>query len=211
MKVVNIQDYLSNTRTIGSYKLKVRLLKSGLMKHTCNRCHGEKWENEPIPLELHHIDGQKRNNTLTNLQLLCPNCHVFTNNYRGKNKIRTKKNIKLVTDEELMNSIKESYNRSEALVKLNLRASGGNYDRINRILNTNQLKFKEAQVTNIIYKEYKTRINWPDKDILIEKAKKQSILSIARELGVSDNAIRKRLKKLGIQVSLISPYSHNTF
>ena len=40
----------------------------------------------PIPLELHHIDGNNQNNNLTNLTLLCPNCHAMTDNYRGKNK-----------------------------------------------------------------------------------------------------------------------------
>lgn len=40
---------------------------------------------EPIPLETHHIDGIKTNNELNNLKLLCPNCHAFTDNYKGKN------------------------------------------------------------------------------------------------------------------------------
>ena len=38
-----------------------------------------------IPLELHHKDGNKFNNNLSNLELLCPNCHAFTNTYRTKN------------------------------------------------------------------------------------------------------------------------------
>ena len=37
-------------------------------------------------LELHHIDGNHSNNELSNLTLLCPNCHALTDNYRGKNK-----------------------------------------------------------------------------------------------------------------------------
>jgi predicted HNH restriction endonuclease len=45
----------------------------------------------PIPLELHHIDGDKTNNTLENFQLLCPNCHALTDSYRGKN-VKKKRN-----------------------------------------------------------------------------------------------------------------------
>jgi hypothetical protein len=50
--------------------------------HKCENCKNEKWLNEPITLELHHIDGDKTNNKRENLQLLCPNCHSFTKNWR---------------------------------------------------------------------------------------------------------------------------------
>lgn len=39
----------------------------------------------PIPLELHHVDGNRFNNAIQNLLLLCPNCHALTNNYRARN------------------------------------------------------------------------------------------------------------------------------
>ena len=39
---------------------------------------------EPIPLELHHINGIRNDLRIENLQILCPNCHSFTDNYRGK-------------------------------------------------------------------------------------------------------------------------------
>lgn len=33
---------------------------------------------------MHHIDGDNTNHTLENLQILCPNCHAQTENFRGK-------------------------------------------------------------------------------------------------------------------------------
>ena len=68
-----------------SNKLRQRLLKDGLKNNQCELCKIEEWLDKPIKLELHHIDGNKNNNSLNNIQLLCPNCHSYTENYRGKN------------------------------------------------------------------------------------------------------------------------------
>ena len=86
----DIQDYLSNSQTTTTWRLKNRLIKEGLLKNQCNSCVGVKWFDKPMPLELHHKDGDKLNNSLDNLELLCPNCHTLTTNYRGKNQKRAK-------------------------------------------------------------------------------------------------------------------------
>ena len=39
-----------------------------------------------LPLEIHHKDGNYKHNTLDNLQVLCPNCHSLTDNYKSMNK-----------------------------------------------------------------------------------------------------------------------------
>lgn len=39
-----------------------------------------------VPIEVEHIDGDWRNNRLSNLTLLCPNCHSLTNTFRGLNR-----------------------------------------------------------------------------------------------------------------------------
>jgi Zn finger protein HypA/HybF involved in hydrogenase expression len=81
----NIYFYLKNGTLITSYKLKNKLIKENIKEKKCEKCLRKKWNNEDIPLELHHIDGQKCNNELTNLQILCPNCHAQTKTYRSKN------------------------------------------------------------------------------------------------------------------------------
>jgi len=84
-----IEDYLTNKFPIGSYKLKKRLLDEGLLAPVCSNCKLEKWLDDLIPLELDHIDGNSSNNILSNLRLLCPNCHALTPTYRGKNMLKT--------------------------------------------------------------------------------------------------------------------------
>ena len=50
----------------------------------CSNCGLSEWLGKPIPLEIHHINGVNTDNRIENLQLLCPNCHALTNNYRGR-------------------------------------------------------------------------------------------------------------------------------
>jgi 5-methylcytosine-specific restriction endonuclease McrA len=38
------------------------------------------------PIELDHIDGNSNNNSLSNLRLLCPNCHSIQPTYKSLNK-----------------------------------------------------------------------------------------------------------------------------
>lgn len=86
IKKFPLEKVLVKNSTYSSYHLKPRLINSGLKEYKCERCKLSTWLNEPIPLELHHKDGDNTNNELDNLELLCPNCHAMTDNYRGRNK-----------------------------------------------------------------------------------------------------------------------------
>lgn len=67
------------------------------MFEKCNcKCEKCGWgEKNPItnttPLQIHHIDGNCKNNKEENLQLLCPNCHSLTETFGRLNKNSTRK------------------------------------------------------------------------------------------------------------------------
>ena len=73
-------------KTLSSHKLKIRLISEGLKSHRCECCGITKWNGKPTPIELDHIDGNRYNNTIENLRILCPNCHAQTDTYRAKNR-----------------------------------------------------------------------------------------------------------------------------
>ena len=67
-----------------------------IYKHGC-KCMKCGWsEMNPvtglIPIQLEHIDGNSTNNSLSNLKLLCPNCHSLTPTFGALNKGNGRKN-----------------------------------------------------------------------------------------------------------------------
>jgi len=52
----------------------------------CENCLMDTWLDQPITIEIHHVDGNRANNTTKNLKLLCPNCHAITDTWKGRNK-----------------------------------------------------------------------------------------------------------------------------
>ena len=46
--------------------------------YECNGCGLSEWRGNKLVLQVEHIDGDKMNNELSNLELLCPNCHSQT-------------------------------------------------------------------------------------------------------------------------------------
>ena len=68
------------------YNLKLKLLREGIKDHKCEECLNVEWNGHIIPLEIEHIDGDRWNNELENIKLLCPNCHALTATYCRKKK-----------------------------------------------------------------------------------------------------------------------------
>lgn len=54
--------------------------------NVCNTCKIKDWFGLPVTFEYHHKDGNKENNSRENVEMICPNCHSQTDNFRFKGK-----------------------------------------------------------------------------------------------------------------------------
>lgn len=75
-----VSEYIKGNVISGS-KLRKKLIEEGIKKDSCESCGLDEWMGNKISLELHHVDGNRYNNKLSNLMILCPNCHSMTPNH----------------------------------------------------------------------------------------------------------------------------------
>jgi len=86
---IDLTEILKKDTTFQSFKLKKRLFLSKLKEPRCELCGwAESSPDGRIPVELDHINGDRYDNRLENLRILCPNCHSLQSTHRGMNQKR---------------------------------------------------------------------------------------------------------------------------
>ena len=211
-----LEEVLQKNSPYQSYRLLKRLVKEGIKEHKCECCNNIEWLGQQIKLELHHINGDHNDNRLENLQLLCPNCHAYTDNYRGKNQGKSAQNENFEV---------ESRKFEETLTGNadgNLEPSQKNYIILEKGVETIHEKPKSKKVLEPKYCAYcgtellgKARANKycssecshkangskrPPVYELLDKFKElKSYVQVGKFYGVSDNAVRKWVKLYQIE------------
>lgn len=88
-KITNWQCGLDNGyETNGTVRRYIKRYLLHKHNYKCSECGWDKINKNTnkCPLEIHHIDGNYKNNAEDNLKVLCPNCHSLTDTYKNMNK-----------------------------------------------------------------------------------------------------------------------------
>lgn len=80
----NMENMISGGKLIKSTTLRKYYV--SIRGHKCEECKNTEWNEKPIPLNAHHINGNTCDNRPENVKILCPNCHAQTPNYCSKNR-----------------------------------------------------------------------------------------------------------------------------
>jgi hypothetical protein len=170
---IDLTDILvENSTYLNTSNLKKRLIKDNILKNVCSLCEQIPFHNGKIlSLQLDHINGINNDNRIENLRLLCPNCHSQTETYGSR---KTIKNICQCCGKNI-------HKNKHMLCQECFKNSPIYLDVVNKRKNQKQ-KFDIS------------------KDELEQLVKTNSLTSIGKMFNVSGNAIKKRCKKLGINL-----------
>jgi hypothetical protein len=168
VKIPTEKILVKDSEYTSTHRLKHRLFREGLLEQKCSSCGlGTEWNGKFISLQLDHKDGDRCNNLIENLRILCPNCHSQTESFAGKRKKKfVKKNRKTICVNKCV------------FCNLDYEAKDKN----------------QKYCSYGCHKKSLRKVERPSKEQLINELSKSNYVQVGKKYGVSDNAIRKWLK-----------------
>lgn len=168
----NEENVFCENSTASQKVLRDWYIKGNYSEYKCAICGQEPmWNGIELKLQLDHADGDNKNNVLSNLRWLCPNCHSQTDTFCGKGKSKnTAKN----------NDKKNKKERKRYCIYCGKEIS------LQSIRCFDCAKLQSRKVER------------PSKEQLFQELKEFSFVDVGKKYGVSDNAIRKWCKQYNI-------------
>lgn len=162
------EQYILNSN-VSSSILRDKLIREGIREKKCERCGLSSWLDEEISLELHHIDGNHYNNNFDNLQILCPNCHSLTQNFRNKS-----------------NKIIKNYPNTSKLIEEKKENK-----KTNTCICCGKLITNKATYCEKCYKKTLQVVERPGREIFKQEIRTIPFLQLGAKYGVSNKSIEK--------------------
>jgi len=174
-----------------AYKLRRALIELG-REYRCEICHNNgTWMGNPMTLPIDHKDGDTSNNVPDNLRFLCPNCHSQTENFGSyKTKDRAIKQCDICGMVLNSNNVSGKCSKHWVIARSERAAPKKAKDIFETWRKRPRLHKRRFEVSE---EELRYLVGT------------MPMVHIGKKFGVSDVAIRKRCKRLGID--LHTPYS----
>lgn len=110
------EEIFINNSNVGQSAVRSRILEQNLIPYSCSACDiGNIWLGKELILDLEHIDGNNKNQQLSNLTFLCPNCHRKTLTWGGRNTKKEKIEPNFTKAQDLIDIIKEKHAYTQVL------------------------------------------------------------------------------------------------
>ena len=196
------EEYFKNGVLRSGPGTKKRLIQDHGFIDICSECGQEPfWNGKPLTLQLDHIDGNRFNNTIENLRILCGHCHSQTDTYSNNRSATTynycecgvridirflKCNSCLMPEENniVLLSVDDE--------KKSFYCICGEKKSTRKVLHCKKCSMKKLSESNI----GKTKIVYPEINELIARVSEIGFSTVSKELGVSDNSIRKHIARV---------------
>lgn len=162
---------------VKSHVLKQKLIRDGIKENKCEICGISIWQGKQLPLELHHIDCNHFNNSLDNLQILCPNCHSIQEGNNGANNKAYSKTTEVKGIENIETKIKKENIKTSQYI-------------LCPICNKNLMLKTSHMCVECRIKSQRV-VERPSREELKHLIRTLPFTTIAKQFDVSDNAIRK--------------------
>lgn len=168
---------IENSTYSNRTKLKEKLYKYGLKERNCEECgQGEEWRGKKMSLILDHINGINDDNRIGNLRIVCPNCNATLPTHCGKN----------TKDKSV-----STYSHIGRLCECGNKIRKDNRTGFCRIC----LNSDNKNVVILDHKQHRKVKDRPPYEQLKREIEETNYSAVGRKYGVSDNSIRKWLKK----------------
>lgn len=175
----NEEIFVENSSYSNRTNIKVKMIEIGF-KNECQECGlGNQWNGKTLRLQLDHVNGISNDNRLENLRFLCPNCHSQTETFCGKNKlVDCKCGKKMHYQANMCNDCNDKKHFHLCKCGVKIRKIHNHCKKCNYLI------------------RYNTEDTYPSLEELEASVKTHGYSATGRILGVSDSAVRKRIKRL---------------
>lgn len=171
--VPDAEVFCAESTFLNRGQIKLRLIRSGVPER-CAACGlGPEWQGQPLSLQLDHANGVFNDNRRENLRLLCPNCHSQTETYGAKSPARG------------------------ALIQATTPTDGVPCVHCTHPNRQSAQRCSSCRRWLVIHPG-RPKIAWPDDAELLRLVSVSTLVAVGQQLGVSDTAVRKRLRSRGL-------------